>query len=209
MPLTLVIVHDRVLFREGIHALLDREPDIVVVGEAADARSAYELLEARTPDVVLVNLDLPGIDGSSATREVLRRHPTARVVMLATSEEPDVVAQAMASGADGYVLENQTAAELAEAIRRVSAGESYIAPAAAEGGRRKSGRAPSPIASLSPREREVFALVVRGGTNESIAQELSISVKTVETHRARINRKLDVHSSADLVRFAVRNGLMS
>jgi DNA-binding NarL/FixJ family response regulator len=208
MTIAVVIVDEHTLFREGLRALLARETDLSVVGDAGDARSAYELVERCEPDIVLMAIELGGVDGIAATREVLRRIPRARIVVVSRHESEHFVAEAIAAGADGYVLKTQTGSELALAIREVHAGTPHYPKTPDDRPRVKSDVVPGPLSSLSKREREVFRLVVRGFTNAAVAQELRISIKTVETHRAKLNRKLDVHSTADLVRLAAHHGLV-
>jgi DNA-binding NarL/FixJ family response regulator len=211
----LVLIDDHRLFRDGLRAVLSAHDDMQVVGEASSAREGYAVVDAAGPDVILVDIALPGVDGLTATREILRRHPRGKVLVLSMYAADDYAAQALAYGATGYALKDQPAEQVIEAIRSVAQGIVYLAPRLSRptveelaGARTREG-ADGPLAELSTRERQIFDLVVRGFSNEGIAGELCISVKTVETHRSRINKKLNVHSSADLVRYAVRHGLIS
>jgi DNA-binding NarL/FixJ family response regulator len=213
------LVDDHQLFREGLKAVLSSQPDFTVVAEASDAREAYGMVEACHPDVVVLDLTLPGVDGIAAARELCRRQPDGRVLILTMHDSHHdgerYAAAALVAGAAGYALKSQPSSSLFDAIRTVARGETYVAPQlSAESVRAQMhaarGRAsPSgPLGALSAREREVFDLIVRGFSNPAVATELCISVKTVETHRARIHRKFGVHSVAELVRYAALNGLL-
>jgi DNA-binding NarL/FixJ family response regulator len=221
--LRLVLIDDHKVFREALRALLVTYGGISIVGEADNARTGYTVVEQARPDVVVLDVILPGVDGVSATREILRRVPEARVLILSASTHIDRFREALAAGVLGYACKDQSADELVDAIRRVAAGERYFAPrlsllatqaeqatpvGSSNGGNVAAGPDRETLEALSPREREIFDLIVRGFSNEGIARELSISIKTVETHRAHINKKLEVHSTADLVRFAARRGLL-
>jgi DNA-binding NarL/FixJ family response regulator len=200
------LVDDHPLFREGLRTLLEREEDIVVVGEADSARQAYELAESKRPDVIVLDMSLPGVDGVSATRELTRRLPGGRVLILSMHDERYLVSRALAAGATGYASKSQPPETVLEAVRCVARGERYIGPEIdpVEVQPEDEG----PIGPLSEREREVFHLLVRGFSNQRVAKELCISVKTVETHRTHIHHKLGVHSVAELLRFAARHGLL-
>jgi DNA-binding NarL/FixJ family response regulator len=214
--LKLVLIDDYQLFREGLKQLIEPHIDLEVVGEAADERSAYEIVEQTRPDVVLMDVSLTAVSGIATTRELRRRGDGVRILMLSMHAEVDYVAQALTAGASGYALKSQSASELLDAIRAVGRGENYLSPSIPRAAldeslrlrRRSGGLVDGPCAPLSAREREVFDLLVRGYSNDGIAGLLCISVKTVETHRARILRKLQLHSLVDLVRFAARNDLL-
>jgi DNA-binding NarL/FixJ family response regulator len=208
-----VFVDDHELFREGLRALLAGDSGFEVVGEASDARSAYTLIDATAPDLALVDYKLAGTDGISATRELIRRHPNLRVVILSGHEEIDLVADALDAGARGYLLKRGRVEDCVEGLRAVMRGEVFVAPAIPrdmldELRRKVGGRPRNGIGALSTREREIFGLLVGGNSNSAIARELCISVKTVETHREHILRKLGCHSIVELVRFAARQELL-
>jgi DNA-binding NarL/FixJ family response regulator len=209
--LRVALVDDHALFREGLSELLARQSDLAVVAEAGDARQAYQVVEASRPDVVVLDVALPGTDGIAAAREILRRTPGSKVLMLTMFADQDYAARALAAGALGYALKMQDSGTVLDAIRAVGRGESYLPPGMGAAGSRaqQRGHHDGPLGRLSEREREVFGLVVRGLSNGQVAGELCISVKTVETHRARIHRKLGVHSVAELVRFAALRGLIT
>ncbi|HEY2510382.1 MAG TPA: response regulator transcription factor [Polyangiaceae bacterium] len=209
MPIRIILLDDHPLFRGGLRAVLEAHPDVLVLGEAADARAALALLDEKRPDVAVADVSLPSTSGIDFTREVHRRSPETRVLVLTMHAKPELASEAFEAGAKGYALKSEDPATIVDAVRTVARGELYLSPSiprSAIDGRRSS---ESPLADLSPREREIFALVVRGLSNENIARELDISVKTVQTHRAKINQKLRLHSTGDLVRFAALRGLIS
>jgi DNA-binding NarL/FixJ family response regulator len=202
------LLDDHPLFRQGLRALIDGEDDLSVVGEAEDARHAYEMAEASHPEVMIIDVSLPGVDGIAAAREICRRLPQTRVLMLSMYDEPYLVSRALAAGAMGYAVKTEPAINVLAAVRAVARNQRYLPPSlsasAFDGSTEKDG----PIDQLSQREREVFHLLVRGFSNQRVAKELCISVKTVETHRTHIHHKLGVHSVAELIRFAARHSLL-
>jgi two-component system response regulator NreC len=209
----LVLVDDHELFRQGLRAALDATADFVVVAEASDARSALEAARTSQPDIAVLDVSLPGAGGIALARDLRRSEPNCKILMLTMHVSEPFVLEALDAGALGYAIKDQRTSEIMEAIRTVARGELYLAPRIPRSvleRHQKGNYRPEagPLSELSVREREVFDLVVRGFTNESAATELGISVKTVETHRARINRKLSVHSTGELVRFAALHGLI-
>ncbi|TMB27650.1 MAG: response regulator transcription factor [Deltaproteobacteria bacterium] len=214
MSVKLVLVDDHALFREGLRALISTQPDLRIVGEASAAPEAHPILEQTQPDVLLLDIVLPRVSGISVAREVLRRHPRQRILMLTMLTDDEHVAQALAAGVTGYSSKYVCAKELFSAIRMVARGETYLAPGISRDvptdylRKQDEKRLPdTPLLSLTAREREIFELVVNGLSTTKIAAQLSISARTVETHRGRIIRKLGVHSATDLVRLAARLGL--
>jgi DNA-binding NarL/FixJ family response regulator len=215
ISLKVALVDDHQLFREGLRAVLANQPDLTVVGEASDAREAYTVVDTTQPDVVVLDVALPGVNGIAAARELTRREPRRKILVLSMHVGEDYVARALSAGATGYALKEQSAGELVEAIRAVARGQAYLSPRISRFVvedylrlRRGEGGTAGPLGALSAREKEVFDLLVRGFSNDGIAGQLCISVKTVETHRAHILRKLRVHSIAELIRFAARHGLV-
>jgi two-component system response regulator NreC len=208
--LTLAIVDDHPIVRVGLRAAIEPQEDLQLVGEASDARGAYALVESLKPEVVLLDVGLPGADGLTAAREIIRRWPAVRLLMIATRIEEHLVAEAFNAGAVGYVGKEQPVDDIVQAVRSVGHGHRYFPPSISAEGvasrQRRSGE--GPLGVLSTREREVFDLLVRGYTNEQVAQQLSISRRTVETHRSRILKKLHVHSAVELIRLAARNNLL-
>jgi two-component system response regulator NreC len=211
--LRLNLVDDHRLFRQGLRTIVELQSDLRVVGEAGDAREAYAVAQSTHPDVVLLDVSLPGIDGIAAARELRTREPQARLLMLSMHSDEEHIARALGAGAIGYACKAQPFAEVLEAIRMTGRGESYLPPRASRVViddllRCEEKHGDDPLAPLSNREREVFGLLAQGLSNQSIARQLCISVKTVETHRARVLRNLHLHSMADLVRFAARHALL-
>lgn len=206
----LMLVEDHAVFRSALRELFaTREPSFEMVAEAATAQDAWRLADQHHPDLTIMDLFLRGESGISATRELCRRHRGARVLILTAVDNPCFVREAFAAGARGYALKEQSAEEIFGAVRVVASGARYLPPRfdpelMVEG--RQDAQSEGLFGQLSAREREIFDLVVAGHGNQRIAAELFISVKTVETHRARINRKLGVHSGVELVRFAALHG---
>jgi two-component system, NarL family, response regulator NreC len=210
MTIRVLVVDDHAVVRSGLRMLLDAQPDMETVGEAPNAdRAVFEALEHR-PDVVLMDLVMPEKGGIEGMPAVLQAVPDARVLVLSMQDDPRYVRAAFEAGASGYVLKEAADTEVVSAIRSVAAGGSYVHPAlgarlvAADAEeRRRAEQDP-----LSEREREVLRLLALGHTNQEIAQELYISVRTAETHRAHIMQKLGLSSRADLVRYALSEGLL-
>lgn len=209
-----MLVDDHQLFREGLVALLALDKGLTIVGQAATSRQAAALADEVTPDVVVLDLTLPDGDGIATTRELLRRRPRTRILILTMHTTQFFVRKALAAGAAGYALKSQPAEEILEAVRVVARGDTYVSPQIApppsgETTGRRAQDGLSALDELSPREREVFDLVMRGLSNQAIGENLCISIKTVETHRSHINKKLDVHSTGQLIRLAALQGLVS
>jgi DNA-binding NarL/FixJ family response regulator len=213
MTVRIVLTDDHLLFREGLSAALRHDPAFEVVGEADDARAAYTIVDAAQPDVVVVDVGLPGTNGIALVRELVRRDRRRRVLVLTMHAEEDFAAQAFAAGAVGYALKHQSLDEIKAAIGEVCAGRRYCAPrldrALVDEALMSRRAGDGPLAMLSAREREVFDMLVRGYSNRGVAEQLAISAKTVDTHRTRIMRKLGIHSIAELVRYAARHHLLS
>ena len=212
MTCSVVIIDDHAVLRDGLKLLLSRQPDVEVVGEAAGFPEAFELLDRTHPDVIMLDMVLDSdTDGVAAAREILRRDPRARILMLTMMDEPAPAAEAFAAGALGYATKNQPSEELATAIRTVAARDRYLSPviSQAEVDRALTAQTASdPLAVLTARERQVFDLLLLGKTSIEMGRELFISARTVETHRARILHKLGARTTVDLVRLAARLGLL-
>ena len=210
-----LLVDDHTILREGVRALLADEPEIVVVGEAGDGRDALDKVEAVHPDVVLMDMVMPRMNGLEATRELKARYPDVKVLILSMYDDEEYVQQVIQAGASGYVLKGVAAHDLVRAIREVYAGSSFLHPAAAtklieDYVRRVQGADASDRAELlTPREREVLKLIAEGNSSPQIATILCLSPKTVENHRTNIMRKLDVHDVTGLVKHALRSGLIT
>jgi two-component system, NarL family, response regulator NreC len=210
MSVRVVIVDDHAVVRSGLRMLLDAADDIETVGEAGTAREAVFEVRARKPDIVLLDVGLPDRSGIEAAPDLLEEAPEARVLILSMEDDPSYVRQAFAAGASGYILKEAADAELVTALRAVAAGERYVHPAL--GARMATADAEAAARAeadpLSDREREVLRLLALGHTNQEIASMLFISVRTAETHRAHIMRKLRLNTRAELVRFALAQGLL-
>jgi len=210
VSISVLIVDDHAVVRSGLRLLLDAESDIDVVGEAGTAREAVFEVRSSKPDVVLMDVAMPGGSGIDVIPQLLHEAPETKILMLSMQDDPNYVRQAFEAGASGYVLKEAADAEVVSAVRDVAEGRSYVNPAlgarlvAAESEARKRAQADP----LSDREREVLRLLALGHTNQEIAKMLFISVRTAETHRAHIMQKLNLRSRADLVRYALANGLL-
>lgn len=208
-----VIADDHRLVREGIRALLDKSDDISVVGEADDGAAALALVAELAPDVLVTDISMPGLSGLEAAAEVHRLGIATAVVVLTMHAEEALARRALASGARGYVLKDSVTDELLLAIRAARRGGTYLSPVVSAKllnapGAAAAVDAPPEPPPLTTREREVLRLIGLGHTNRAIAAALSISIKTVERHRTQIMAKLDVHNLVDLVRVAIRRGLI-
>jgi DNA-binding NarL/FixJ family response regulator len=195
------LIDDHTIVRQGVRALLAATADLLVVGEAADGESSLPLITSLKPDVVVVDLSLPGMHGTEVVKR-LKADTATRVVVLSMHAAPEVVESALRAGCDAYVVKGGDVAELAEAIRAAAAGRSYVSSAAAK-------RDGGPLERLSTRERQILALIAQSGTNKTIAAELGISVHTVNAHRTSLMAKLDIHDAQALTRFAVEHGLLT
>jgi DNA-binding NarL/FixJ family response regulator len=210
-----IIADDHHLVRQGIHSLIDKAPDIEVVAEAEDGQHAIELVERLTPDVLVMDISMPRLNGMQAAERVRALHLPTEIIMLSMHSDDLMVKQALRHGARGYLLKTSVTEELLLAIRAASRGETYLSPAISKSILDDFLLHPSdreelsPVDRLSPREREVLQLIAEGNTNSAIAQLMKISVKTVEKHRASLMAKLKVHDMVTLVRIAIKHGLVS
>jgi two-component system, NarL family, response regulator NreC len=212
-PTTIALAEDHQLVREGLRAILSAEPDLTVIGETGNGLEAVQLAERFQPDVLVLDVMMPGLNGLAAVREVLRCSPQTRVVMLSMYANEAYVLEAFHSGASGYVLKDSTADDLVTAVRRAAAGERFLSPPLSQRGleeyqRRIKDGCKDPYETLTAREREVFQLVSEGWTSAQIAQRLSIGLRTVETHRANLMKKLGLRTPSDLVRYAIGRGIL-
>jgi len=203
--ITVLLADDHALVRRGFRRLLEDDPDLVVVGEASNGDEAITLAASLTPHVIVMDAAMPGTSGLAAIRVILERRPAARILMLSMHSEETLVRQAMAAGACGYVLKNALDLDLAAAVKKVAAGEKVLDPAVAR---------PAPLPGerarrLTPRELEVLQLICNGLSNKEIAVKLDVSANTVAVHRANIMNTLGVHKTAELVVYALQNGLVS
>jgi DNA-binding NarL/FixJ family response regulator len=216
MPkLQLVVADDHTLMRHGLCKILEEQPDWEVVAQASTGREAVKLIMDLEPRVAILDIGMPLLNGIEATRQVSRRLPELHVLILSMHAEEAYITQALEAGAQGYLLKDSADVELIRAVSSVAAGKSYFSPEVArvmldDYVRHLSQKGiVDRYASLSEREREIFQLIAEGHSNKEIAEILSVSPATVETHRAHIFQKLDVHNTAELVLYAVRRGVIS
>jgi two-component system, NarL family, response regulator NreC len=208
-----VLIDDHQLVREGMKALLEAEPDLRVIGEAADGLEAIRVVERLTPDVLVVDLGIPSLNGLEVTREVTQRWPAIRIVVVSIHTSEAYVLEALRNGATGYVVKEASAADLVLAVREAAAGRRHLSARlserAIEGYIARAKEATLDLYdTLTTREREVFQLAAEGHTSAEIAGRLRISPRTAEAHRANLMRKLGLRSQTDLVRYAVKRGVL-
>jgi DNA-binding NarL/FixJ family response regulator len=211
MPITVLLVEDHRLVREALRDTLDKEPDIQVIGEAGDANSAFERAHTLNPDLVVLDIGLPDMNGiEAATKLKERAGVEPKIIALSAYADRRFVTEMLRAGASSYVTKSSAGTELVRAIRAVAAGETYICPevAGALVSAMRDGREKAETPRLSRREREVLRLIAEGTRSPSIAEQLHISLGTVEVHRRNIMRKLGLRTVAELTRYAVREGLV-
>jgi len=209
----ILLADDHTILRDGIRALLEDQPDMLVVGEAEDGNTAVKMACQLHPDAVVMDIAMPLLNGLEATRQIRRDCPGVRVLILSMHDNEEYIRQALASGAMGYILKDAAAHDLLNAIRAVHRGESVLSPAITrlviEDYLRWGDVQPEDMTNgLSPREREVLQLIAEGYTNKQIAGILSISIKTVQAHRANIMSKLDMHDRSELIKYAIRKKII-
>jgi DNA-binding NarL/FixJ family response regulator len=208
-----VLADDHTLFREGVRSLLERTPGVEVVAEYGDGREALDGIERHRPDVALLDITMPGLNGLEVATRAARASPGTRIVLLSMHANEAYVSQALRAGVAGYLLKDAAAAELELALRAVVQGHRYLSPAISqqvlEGLVEGRPLEADPLAGIPARQREILQLIAEGKNTKEIAVLLGVGVKTVETHRARLMDRLDIHDVAGLVRFAIRAGLVS
>lgn len=210
-----LIADDHTIVREGLARLLGDAPDLAVAGQAVDGREALDKVAQLEPNVLLLDLTMPGLHGLEVLRQVRRRFPATRVLILSMHKNEAYVAESLRAGAAGYILKDSAASDVVAAIRAVHRGEQFLSPAVAEMMGTRALQAPDEAdpkqalyQTLTEREREVFQLLAEGSRNQAIARKLHVSVKTIETHRAHILAKLKLGGIADLVKYAIELGLL-
>ena len=208
--LRIIIADDHTLVRAGLVTLMTRMDDVEVVGEANNGREAVRLVRDLEPDIALMDIAMPELNGLEAADRLHRDHPKTKVIILSMHANEEYVAQALRAGASGYLLKDAATTELDMAIKAVAQGQFYLSPSISRqvvdsylhGG-------PTGLDLLSPRQREILQLIAEGKSTREIAESLHLSVKTIETHRAQLMERLDIHDTAGLVRYALRKGLIS
>ncbi|HUK25913.1 MAG TPA: response regulator transcription factor [Terriglobales bacterium] len=203
--ISVLLVDDHALVRRGFRRILEDESDLTVVGEASDGEEAVKLARELHPQVIVMDCALPGVNGLQATRQILQETPETCVLMLSMHPEETLVRQALEAGARGYVLKNAVDLELSSAIRRVAAGETVLDSQLERSSTLKGERA----AALTPRELQILQMIVDGKSNKEIASTLELSANTVAVHRANMMDALGIHKTAELVVYAIRNGLVN
>ncbi len=204
-----MLADDHAVVRQGFRLILAAQPDMEIVGEAGNGREAVELAEKLQPDVVVMDVAMPELNGIEATRRLARQSPRSRVLALSMHKDSVYVREILRAGARGYLLKDAIDRDLLAAVRAVASGEGYLSPGVSEAVLTDYRRhVTDPLDLLSSREREVLQMIAEGKTNKEIASALNLSVYTVDAHRGRVMEKLNVHSMGELVRFAMRNGLI-
>lgn len=205
----ILLADDHQVVRRGFGLILSAQPGWEIVGEAANGREAVELTERLQPDLVVMDVSMPELNGIEATRRIVELLPRCRILALSMHRDSVYVREILRAGAHGYLLKDASDQDLVDAVRAVSNGQGYLSPAVSDAvlsDYRK--HVTDPIDLLTSREREVLQLIAEGKTNKEIAQDLNLSVYTVDSHRGRIMEKLNLHSAGELIRFAIRNGLI-
>jgi DNA-binding NarL/FixJ family response regulator len=211
---TIVLADDHLVVRKGMKSLLEAEADFELVGEAGDGLEAVQMVERLKPDVLVLDMMMPGLNGIEVTRQVCRRSPHTQIIILSMHGDDEYVLEALRNGANGYVLKDAGASELVLAVRAVSGGERFLSPVLAERAidayvRQTDETTLDRYETLTDREREVLHLAAEGLTNVEMAARLSLSPRTVENHRANMMRKLGVNNQTEMVRYAIKKGIVS
>lgn len=215
MKIRVLVADDHAIIREGLCIMLGNQPDIEVVGKAANGREAIRLVDKYEPDVAVMDISMPELNGIEAIQQMLPRHPHMQVVVLSIHETKPYVFRALKAGAKGYLIKETAGLEVVEAVHAVYRGERYLSQRIADLlldaslKKLESWTEVSPLDRLSPREREILQLVAEGKTSQQIAERLSISSKTVDTYRSRLMHKIGVEDMAGLVKFAIQHGVIS
>ena len=210
--LRVILADDHTLVRAGLRTLVEQLKDVSVVAEAKDGHEVLTFAATHHPDIVLMDLSMPGMNGLEAALRLKKEHPQVRIIVLSMHASEEYVLQALRAGASGYLVKDSAPLELGLALQAVSRGETYLSPPISrqvvDSYMQRLGQADEPLAMLTGRQREILQLIAEGSSTKDIARKLNLSVKTVETHRAQLMERLDIHDVAGLVRFAVRHGLV-
>jgi two-component system response regulator NreC len=213
MKIRILLADDHTILREGIRSLIESEPDMSVIGEANDGHTAVKLASQLKPDIILMDLAMPLLNGLEATRQIKKQNPQAKILILTMHENEEYIRQVLVAGAMGYILKDAAARELLGAIRSVYKGEVVLSPAitrlVVSDYLRWGDISPTePSDGLTDREREILQLIAEGYTNKQIAQILSISIKTVQAHRLNLMKKLDLHDRGELIKYAIQKKII-
>ena len=212
-PIRVLLVDDHALVRAGIRSLLEKMPEVEVVGEASNGREALQLIELASPDLVLMDIAMAGLGGLDTLPRIVKNFPSVRVVVLSAHANEEYVIRALRHGASGYMLKDAATLELQLAIKSVAQGKTYLSPSVSrtviDSYVERIGSQSSRAEQLTARQREILQLVAEGKNTKQIAGTLNISIKTVEAHRLQLMARLDIHDVAGLVRYAIRSGLVS
>ncbi len=206
--ISIVLADDHAVMRDGVQMVLESQPDLHVIGTASNGADAVDLVDALRPDIAVLDIAMPQTNGLVAAREIRQRAPNTKIIFLSMHEGEEYLKEALRAGAAGYVLKRAAATELVAAIRAVQRGDAYLDPALTRTLDDLRDGDTGRLADLTERELEVLKLVAEGLTNRQIAAQLVISVKTVQSHRTNIMEKLDLHDRTDLVKYAIRRGLI-
>ena len=212
MKIKVLLVDDHAIIREGLRSLLEKQPEMEVIADTDDGRKALRLVRELSPDIVIMDITMPGLNGIEATRQITAEFPDVKVIALSIHSKRRYVADMLSAGATGYILKECLFDELVAAIKAVATGGRYLSPritdvVVSDYVKRLSASADSPFEALKAREREVLQLVAEGKSTKQIALELHVSIKTIEANRRQIMDKLNIHSIAELTKYAVREGL--
>lgn len=213
MEARVLLADDHAILRDALRMVLDAQPEITVIGEAEDGRQALDLVEELGPDIVIMDIAMPNLNGAEATRQIKRRFPLTRVVILTMHESPEYLGQIVEAGAIAAVLKSAAGTELLSAVHAAMRGESYFSPKIAsmmeEDYRFYRATQGGETEHLTDREREVLQLVAEGKTNKEISESLGLSIKTVQTHRSHVMQKLNIHDRMELVKYAIQHGIIA
>ncbi len=208
----ILVVDDHAVLRDGIHALVDLHDDLEIVGEASEGKEAVAKAQELMPDVVIMDIAMPGMDGLEATRRIRKKHPKMKVLVLTQHDNKEYILSVIKAGAAGYVPKRALVSELVSAIRSVKEGDSFLYPSAAAAlieDYLQQTKGEEPYDQLSAREREIFQLIAEGHTSREIAEMLFLSQRTVQGHRLKIMEKLNLHNRTELIKYAMRKGVVS
>ena len=211
---SIFLADDHRIVLEGLHSLLDAEPDFDVIGKTGDGLETINLVNKLNPDVFVLDLMMPGINGLEVARQLNKQNPNTKIIVLSMYDDEGFVLEALSHGVSGYVLKDEGSEALIQAIREVQNGHRYLSPSLANRAidvyeQMTKAKTTDKYETLTTREREVFHLSAEGLTNSEIAERLGISVRTAETHRSHLMNKLDIHNQADLTRYAIRRGIIT